>query len=72
MMDLLIFFDCLGVSLFLEQQLIDVKLYGLLGERTAADDEKPSRKKKEKPTKSEVSSLSCFLNTCPFYVSDRL
>lgn len=60
------FFACLGVSLFLEQQLIDVKLYGLLGEKTAADDEKPSRKKKEKQAKSEVNSLSCFLNTCPF------
>ncbi|CBI27000.3 hypothetical protein VitviT2T_000294 [Vitis vinifera] len=35
------------------KQLIDVKLYGLLGEKTAADDEKPSRKKKEKQAKSE-------------------
>ncbi|RVX12576.1 Glutamine--tRNA ligase, cytoplasmic [Vitis vinifera] len=32
---------------------INVKLYGLLGEKTAADDEKPSRKKKEKQAKSE-------------------
>lgn len=55
-MVLLFFFACLGVSLFLEQQLVDVKLYGLLGERTAADDERPSRKKKEKPAKIEVSS----------------
>ncbi|KAJ7954116.1 Glutamine--tRNA ligase [Quillaja saponaria] len=35
------------------KQLIDGKLYELLGERTAADDEKPSRKKKEKPAKVE-------------------
>ncbi|OWM68001.1 hypothetical protein CDL15_Pgr017569 [Punica granatum] len=32
------------------KQIIDTKLYQLLGERTAADDEKPS-KKKEKPVK---------------------
>jgi len=36
------------------QQLVDAKLYELLGDRTAADDEKPSRKKKEKPAKVEV------------------
>ncbi|XP_077213013.1 glutamine-tRNA ligase, putative / glutaminyl-tRNA synthetase, putative / GlnRS isoform X2 [Tasmannia lanceolata] len=35
------------------KQVIDEKLYGLLGERTAADDEKPLRKKKEKPAKLE-------------------
>ncbi|KAG2401209.1 Glutamine--tRNA ligase [Vigna angularis] len=35
------------------KQLVDAKLYELLGERTAADDEKPSRKKKEKPAKVE-------------------
>ncbi|XP_042477926.1 glutamine--tRNA ligase, cytoplasmic [Macadamia integrifolia] len=35
------------------KQVIDAKLYGLLGERTAADDEKPSRKKKDKPAKVE-------------------
>lgn len=39
---------------FILQQLVDAKLYELLGERTAADDEKPSRKKKEKPAKVEV------------------
>lgn len=38
----------------LEQQLIDANLYGLLGERTAADDEKLVKKKKEKPVKIEV------------------
>lgn len=36
------------------KQVIDDKLYGLLGERTAADDEKPVKKKKEKPVKAEV------------------
>eukprot|EP00262_Sarcandra_glabra_P014698 TRINITY_DN434_c0_g1_i1.p1 TRINITY_DN434_c0_g1~~TRINITY_DN434_c0_g1_i1.p1 ORF type:complete len:810 (+),score=162.12 TRINITY_DN434_c0_g1_i1:228-2432(+) len=35
------------------KQLIDEKLYGLLGERTAVDDEKPVRRKKEKPVKVE-------------------
>ncbi|XP_059655493.1 glutamine--tRNA ligase, cytoplasmic-like [Cornus florida] len=35
------------------KQLIDTKLYALLGERTAADDEKPIKKKKEKPVKVE-------------------
>jgi len=38
----------------LSQQLVDAKLYELLGDRTAADDEKPSKKKKEKPAKVEV------------------
>ncbi|MBA0566920.1 hypothetical protein Golob_011693 [Gossypium lobatum] len=37
------------------KQLVDAKMYELLGERTAADDEKPSKKKekKEKPAKVE-------------------
>ncbi|KAF7132516.1 hypothetical protein RHSIM_Rhsim09G0106300 [Rhododendron simsii] len=35
------------------KQLIDANLYGLLGERTAADDEKLVKKKKEKPVKIE-------------------
>ena len=37
-------------------------MYELLGERTAADDEKPSKKKekKEKPTKVEVSISNWF------------
>lgn len=35
------------------KQLIDTKLYALLGERTAADNEKPVKKKKEKPVKVE-------------------
>ncbi|KAK1290044.1 hypothetical protein QJS10_CPB18g01540 [Acorus calamus] len=37
----------------LVKNVIDEKLYGMLGERTAADDEKPLRKKKEKPVKAE-------------------
>lgn len=35
------------------KQLVDAKLHSLLGERTAADDEKPVKKKKDKPVKSE-------------------
>lgn len=45
---------------FRSQQLMDAKLYELLGERTAADDEKPSKKKKEKPAKVEVFSFVIF------------
>jgi len=33
-------------------------LYGLLGERTAADDEKPTKKKKDKPAKVEVETFA--------------
>ncbi|KAL0424729.1 UNVERIFIED_CONTAM: Glutamine--tRNA ligase, cytoplasmic [Sesamum radiatum] len=36
------------------KQIIDTKLYALLGERTAADNEKPVKKKKEKPAKAEA------------------
>ncbi|KAK4260829.1 hypothetical protein QN277_003894 [Acacia crassicarpa] len=35
------------------KQVMDAKLYELLGERTAADDGKPVKKKKEKPAKVE-------------------
>ncbi|KAH9626827.1 hypothetical protein KSS87_002472 [Heliosperma pusillum] len=35
------------------KQVIDTRLRELLGERTAADDEKPVKKKKEKPAKDE-------------------
>lgn len=35
------------------KQVMDAKLFELLGERTAADDEKPVKKKKEKPAKVE-------------------
>ncbi|XVE75206.1 hypothetical protein DITRI_Ditri12bG0077100 [Diplodiscus trichospermus] len=42
------------------KQLVDAKMYELLGERTAADDEKPSKKKekKEKPTKVENKAVA--------------
>ncbi|EOY13668.1 Glutamine-tRNA ligase / glutaminyl-tRNA synthetas, putative isoform 1 [Theobroma cacao] len=41
------------------KQLVDVKMFELLGERTAADDEKPSKKKekKEKPAKVEKKAV---------------
>ncbi|KAL1807742.1 hypothetical protein ACET3Z_024732 [Daucus carota] len=39
------------------KQLIDAKLYSLLGERTAADCEKPLKKKKEKPAKEERNNV---------------
>ncbi|XP_043695013.1 glutamine--tRNA ligase [Telopea speciosissima] len=35
------------------KQVIEAKLYGLLGEKTPADNEKPSKKKKDKPAKVE-------------------
>nr|KAJ0193751.1 hypothetical protein LSAT_V11C800405130 [Lactuca sativa] len=38
------------------KSLIDSKLYALLGEKTAADNEKPVKKKKEKPVKVEVKN----------------
>ncbi|KAJ9548853.1 hypothetical protein OSB04_021396 [Centaurea solstitialis] len=40
------------------KQLIDSKLYALLGEKTAADNEKPVKKKKEKPVKVEDKSTT--------------
>ncbi|KAB1205542.1 Glutamine--tRNA ligase [Morella rubra] len=40
------------------KQFVDAKLYDLLGERTAADDEKTSKKKKDKPAKVEVKSVA--------------
>ncbi|KAK6931522.1 Glutamyl/glutaminyl-tRNA synthetase, class Ib, catalytic domain [Dillenia turbinata] len=39
------------------KQLVDKKLYELLGERTAADDDKASKKKKEKPVKVEDKAV---------------
>lgn len=39
------------------KQLIDAKLFELLGERTAADNEKPSKQKKEKPAKVEEKKV---------------
>ncbi|OAY47278.1 glutamine--tRNA ligase, cytoplasmic [Manihot esculenta] len=40
------------------KQLIDAKLFELLGERTAADNEKPSKQKKEKPAKVEDKKVA--------------
>ncbi|KAA8529141.1 hypothetical protein F0562_034060 [Nyssa sinensis] len=40
------------------KQLIDAKLFELLGERTAADNEKPIKKKKDKPVKVEVQTTA--------------
>lgn len=59
---LLILFSCFAFFFppLMWQQLVDAKLYELLGDRTAADDEKPSRKKKEKPAKVEVSLFTVF------------
>ncbi|KAL0430153.1 UNVERIFIED_CONTAM: Glutamine--tRNA ligase, cytoplasmic [Sesamum radiatum] len=39
------------------KQIIDTKLYALLGERTAADNEKPVKKKKDKPAKAEDKAI---------------
>ncbi|KAI4379144.1 hypothetical protein MLD38_005480 [Melastoma candidum] len=46
------------------KQIVDAKLYELLGERTAADDEKPS-KKKEKPTKVEEKKATVDVSPQP-------
>ena len=46
---------------------MDIQMKELLGEKTADDDVKPAKKKKEKTPKTEVSKhsitffLSCFL-----------
>ncbi|XP_075481524.1 glutamine--tRNA ligase, cytoplasmic [Primulina tabacum] len=39
------------------KQIVDAKLYGLLGERTVADDEKPIKKKKDKSVKAEEKTI---------------
>ncbi|XP_042033189.1 glutamine--tRNA ligase, cytoplasmic-like isoform X2 [Salvia splendens] len=39
------------------KKIIDTKLCALLGERTASDNEKPVKKKKEKPAKAEEKSV---------------
>lgn len=39
------------------KKIIDDKLYTLLGGRTAADNEKPAKKKKEKPAKAEDKAV---------------
>ncbi|CAL1392565.1 unnamed protein product [Linum trigynum] len=40
------------------KQLVDAKMYELLGERTAADNEKPTKQKKEKPAKVEEKKVA--------------
>ncbi|CAI0454611.1 unnamed protein product [Linum tenue] len=40
------------------KQLVDSKMYELLGERTAADNEKPTKQKKEKPAKVEEKKVA--------------
>ncbi|KAM3691455.1 hypothetical protein ACB098_08G016300 [Castanea mollissima] len=40
------------------KQFVDAKLLDLLGERTAADNEKPSKKKKDKPAKVEEKTVA--------------
>ncbi|KDP29433.1 hypothetical protein JCGZ_18354 [Jatropha curcas] len=40
------------------KQLLDAKLFELLGERTAADNEKPAKQKKEKPAKIEEKKVA--------------
>ncbi|PKA63404.1 Glutamine--tRNA ligase [Apostasia shenzhenica] len=47
------------------KEVIDEKLRGILGERTADDDIKPLKKKKEKPTKVEDSSANANACTVP-------
>ncbi|KAK4484231.1 hypothetical protein RD792_011455 [Penstemon davidsonii] len=39
------------------KEIIDKKLYDVLGERTAADNEKPTKKKKEKSAKAEDKTI---------------
>ncbi|XP_047943479.1 glutamine--tRNA ligase, cytoplasmic [Salvia hispanica] len=45
------------------KKIIDTNLYVLLGERTAADNEKPVKKKKEKPVKAEEKAV--LVETAP-------
>lgn len=39
------------------KEIVEAKLYALLGERTAADDEKPIKKKKDRPVKTEEKTI---------------
>ncbi|KAK8643523.1 hypothetical protein V6N13_012815 [Hibiscus sabdariffa] len=45
------------------KQLVDAKMYELLGERTAADDEKPSKKKEKKEKPAKVESKAVVVDT---------
>ncbi|XP_002526992.2 glutamine--tRNA ligase [Ricinus communis] len=49
------------------KKLIDAKLFELLGERTAADNEKPSKQKKEKPAKVQEKKVA----DCPVQPSEE-
>lgn len=58
------------------KEIMDTKLHELLGEKTAADEEKPVKKKKEKPLKVEEkvidvnnsSSAPALVDTNPFLI----
>ncbi|XP_039055174.1 glutamine--tRNA ligase, cytoplasmic-like [Hibiscus syriacus] len=45
------------------KQLVDAKMYELLGETTAADDEKPSKKKEKKEKPAKVESKAVVVDT---------
>ncbi|KAI3885115.1 hypothetical protein MKW98_002507 [Papaver atlanticum] len=47
------------------KEVIDKRLYGLLGERTAADNEKPVKKKKEKLPKEDVKVMAVQTPSVP-------
>ncbi|KAJ6794146.1 glutamine--tRNA ligase [Iris pallida] len=47
------------------KEVIDDKLCGILGERTAEDDKKPLKKKKEKPVKVEVEQKNTNIIVTP-------
>ncbi|MQL98503.1 hypothetical protein Taro_031212, partial [Colocasia esculenta] len=47
------------------KELFDKKLQGILGDRTAADDEKPVKKKKEKPAKVEEKPAAVVASASP-------
>ncbi|XP_057529050.1 glutamine--tRNA ligase, cytoplasmic-like [Amaranthus tricolor] len=51
------------------KQVVDTKLKELLGERTAADDEKPVKKKKEKPSK--VEDQVAAVSVAPLQLSEE-
>lgn len=44
----------------------------MLGEKTAADEEKPVKKKKEKPVKVEVSNLRALDGILHWYLKEEL
>ncbi|KAK4376445.1 hypothetical protein RND71_002741 [Anisodus tanguticus] len=54
------------------KEVIDLELYKLLGERTAADNEKPVKKKKEKPAKTEDKAKSVEETPAPKQSEEEL